>query len=90
MTSPLREENRPASPVDWEDFETKAADPDVKLLMLCNPHNPTGRIWTGDELRRMAAIIEKHRLWVVSDEIHCDLIRTGPAPYALGQGHAGL
>lgn len=76
VTSPLREENGRFS-VDWEDFETKAADPDVKLLMLCNPHNPTGRIWTEDELRHMAAIIEKHRLWVVSDEIHCDLIRAG-------------
>ena len=62
MTSPCGEENGRFS-VDWEDFETKAADPDVKLLMLCNPHNPTGRIWTEEELRRMAAIIEKHRLW---------------------------
>ena len=76
VTSPLREEGGRFS-VDWEDFETKAADPDVKLLMLCNPHNPTGRIWTEEELRHMAAIIEKHRLWVVSDEIHCDLIRCG-------------
>lgn len=76
VTSPLREEGGRFS-VDWEDFETKAADPDVKLLMLCNPHNPTGRIWTEDELRHMAAIIEKHQLWVVSDEIHCDLIRCG-------------
>ena len=76
VTSPLREENGRFS-VDWEDLEAKAADPDVKLLMLCNPHNPTGRIWTEDELRHMAAIIEKHRLWVVSDEIHCDLIRCG-------------
>ena len=76
VTSPLREEGGRFS-VDWEDLEAKAADPDVKLLMLCNPHNPTGRIWTEDELRHMAAIIEKHRLWVVSDEIHCDLIRCG-------------
>ena len=76
VTSPLREENGSFS-VDWEDLEAKAADPDVKLLMLCNPHNPTGRIWTEEELRHMAAIIEKHRLWVVSDEIHCDLIRCG-------------
>ena len=76
VTSPLREEGGRFS-VDWEDLEAKAADPDVKLLMLCNPHNPTGRIWTEEELRRMAAIIEKHRLWVVSDEIHCDLIRAG-------------
>ena len=50
VTSPLREENGRFS-VDWEDLETKAADPDVKLLMLCNPHNPTGRIWTEEELR---------------------------------------
>ena len=76
VTSPLREEGGRFS-VDWEDLEAKAADPDVKLLMLCNPHNPTGRIWTEEELRHMAAIIEKHRLWVVSDEIHCDLIRCG-------------
>ena len=84
MTSPLREENGRFS-VDWEDFETKAADPDVKLLMLCNPHNPTGRIWTEEELRHMAAIIEKHRLWVVSDEIHCDLIRAGLRHTPLGK-----
>ena len=84
VTSPLREENGRFS-VDWEDFETKAADPDVKLLMLCNPHNPTGRIWTEEELRHMAAIIEKHRLWVVSDEIHCDLIRTGLRHTPLGK-----
>lgn len=76
VTSPLREEGGRFS-IDWEDLEAKAADPDVKLLMLCNPHNPTGRIWTEEELRHMAAIIEKHRLWVVSDEIHCDLIRCG-------------
>ena len=49
VTSPLREEGGRFS-VDWEDLEAKAADPDVKLLMLCNPHNPTGRIWTEDEL----------------------------------------
>ena len=84
VTSPLREENGRFS-VDWEDLEAKAADPDVKLLMLCNPHNPTGRIWTEEELRRMAAIIEKHRLWVVSDEIHCDLIRTGLRHTPLGK-----
>ena len=84
VTSPLREEGGRFS-IDWEDLEAKAADPDVKLLMLCNPHNPTGRIWTEEELRHMAAIIEKHRLWVVSDEIHCDLIRTGLRHTPLGK-----
>ena len=47
--------------MDWEDLEAKAADPDVKLLMLCNPHNPTGRIWTEDELRRMEMCIRDSR-----------------------------
>ena len=47
------------------------------MLMLCNPHNPSGRIWTEEELRKIADIVRKNNLWVVSDEIHCDLIRTG-------------
>lgn len=63
--------------VDFDSFEEKAADPAVKVLMLCNPHNPTGRIWTEEELARMAGIAEKHSLWVISDEIHCDLVRCG-------------
>ena len=84
VTSPLREENGRFS-VDWEDLEAKAADPDVKLLMLCNPHNPTGRIWTEDELRRAGEIMRKYNLWVVSDEIHCDLIRTGLRHTPLGK-----
>jgi cystathionine beta-lyase len=63
--------------VDWDDFERKCADPKMKLVILCNPHNPTGRIWTEDELKRMGEIIAKNDLWVISDEIHCDLLRTG-------------
>ena len=55
VTSPLREEGGRFS-VDWEDLEAKAADPDVKLLMLCNPHNPAGRVWTPEELRRIGEI----------------------------------
>lgn len=84
VTSPLKKENGRFE-MDWADFEKKASDPAVKVLMLCNPHNPTGRIWTGDELRRMAEIIEKHQLWVVSDEIHCDLIRTGLRHIPMGK-----
>ncbi len=76
VKSPLKKVNG-SFEIDWEDFEKKASDPAVKVLMLCNPHNPTGRIWTADELRRTAEIVEKYQLWVVSDEIHCDLIRTG-------------
>ncbi len=84
VTSPLKKENGRFE-MDWADFEKKASDPAVKVLMLCNPHNPAGRIWTEDELRRMAEIIEKHQLWVVSDEIHCDLIRTGLRHIPMGK-----
>ena len=63
--------------IDFEDLEKKAAAPKVKMLLWCNPHNPTGRIWKEDELRRVAEIVEKNDLWLISDEIHCDLVRTG-------------
>ncbi|AUI66894.1 MULTISPECIES: MalY/PatB family protein [Glaesserella] len=63
--------------IDFEDLEKKAADPKTTLFILCNPHNPCGRIWTKTELEKLAAIIERHQLWVISDEIHCDLLRVG-------------
>lgn len=63
--------------IDFEDLERKAADPRVKLLLWCNPHNPTGRMWTEEETKRVGAIAEKYGLWLISDEIHCDLIRQG-------------
>ena len=63
--------------LDFEDLEKKCADPRVKMLVWCNPHNPTGRVWTEEELKRVAEIAEKYDLWVVSDEIHCDVIRRG-------------
>lgn len=71
--------------LDLEDFAAKAADPAVRLVIWCNPHNPTGRMWTEDELQKVAEIICKHNLWVVSDEIHCDLIRTGRKHIPLGK-----
>ena len=77
LTSPLHKKADGTFEVDYEDFERKCADPACKLVFWCNPHNPTGRMWTEEELHRVAAIIEKYNLWVVSDEIHCDLIRAG-------------
>ena len=56
--------------IDFEDFERKAADPAVKLFLLCNPHNPAGRVWTAEELRCMGEICRRHGVIVVSDEIH--------------------
>lgn len=71
--------------IDFEDLERKAADEKTTLLILCNPHNPTGRVWKEDELKKMAEIIEKHQLWVISDEIHCDLIRLNQKHIPLGK-----
>lgn len=61
--------------VDFDDFEEKAADENTRLFILCNPHNPTGRTWTPEELIKMAQICEKHHVLIVADEIHGDLIR---------------
>ena len=63
--------------VDWEDFEAKCADEKTTVFLLCNPHNPTGRVWTKEELSRMNDICMKHGVKVVSDEIHCELVMPG-------------
>ena len=58
--------------IDFEDFEQKIVQHQVKLFILCSPHNPVGRVWTLEELQRMGEICLKHDVFVVSDEIHCD------------------
>ena len=63
--------------VDWQDFEQKCADEKTTLFLLCSPHNPTGRVWTKDELEQMNDICMKHSVKVVSDEIHCELTMPG-------------
>ena len=63
--------------VDWQDFETKCADEKTTVFLLCNPHNPTGRVWTKEELERMNDICLRHHVKVVSDEIHCELVMPG-------------
>lgn len=84
VKSPLKKTNGRFE-IDFDDFDKKAADPKVKVLMLCNPHNPSGRIWTEDELRHVAETAEKNNLWIISDEIHCDLIRTGLSHIPMGK-----
>lgn len=84
VCSPLKKEHG-TFVIDFDDFEAKASDPDVKMLLLCNPHNPTGRMWTAAELSRIGNICEKNGLWIVSDEIHCDLIRTGAKHIPMGK-----
>lgn len=60
--------------IDFADFERKAADPQVKVFLLCNPHNPAGRVWSVAELRQMAEICLRHNVFVIADEIHCELV----------------
>ena len=63
--------------IDWLDFERKCADEKTTVFLLCNPHNPCGRVWTREEMERMNDICLKHGVKVVSDEIHCELIMPG-------------
>ena len=66
--------------VDYEAFETAITKHDVKLFIHCNPHNPVGHVWTENEMDRLFSICERHKVLIISDEIHQDLI-TGPTPF---------
>lgn len=59
--------------IDFDDLERKLAHERARLMLICNPHNPGGRVWTRDELTRMAELCRKYGVRVVSDEIHCEL-----------------
>ena len=63
--------------IDWVDFEAKCADEKTTVFLFCNPHNPSGRVWTREELERMNDICLKYGVKVVSDEIHCELVMPG-------------
>ena len=63
--------------IDWSDFEAQCADEKTTVFLLCNPHNPTGRVWTREELGRVNDICLRHGVKVVSDEIHCELTMPG-------------
>ena len=63
--------------VDWDDFERKCADEKCTVFLLCNPHNPAGRVWTREELQRMNDICQRHHVRIISDEIHCELTMPG-------------
>ena len=67
----------PAFTIDWEAFERACADPKVRIFLLCNPHNPAGRVWTREELQRMGEICFRHNVFVISDEIHCEFVAPG-------------
>jgi len=75
--------------IDWDDLEHKMADPDVRLFVLCNPHNPTGQVWTSNDLARIGRLAADHDVIVISDEIHCDITDPGVdyTPFAVAAPH---
>lgn len=62
---------------DFDDLELKAADPKTKVMILCNPHNPAGRVWTREELVHIGEICIRNGVTVIADEIHCELVMPG-------------
>ncbi|KFI46784.1 cystathione beta-lyase [Bifidobacterium bohemicum] len=64
--------------LDFDDLEAKLAEPLTTLMVFCNPHNPTGKVWTREELERVAQLCAKHHVVMLSDEIHGDLVLSGP------------
>lgn len=70
--------------IDFDDLEEKLSRPQTSLMILCNPHNPVGRIWTREELSRIGELCKKYGVTVISDEIHCDVTAPGESyvPFA--------
>lgn len=63
--------------IDWQDLEEKLAQPLTTLMIFCNPHNPTGKVWSRAEVQRIAELCQQHHVILLSDEIHGDLVRQG-------------
>ena len=78
LQSPLiRDEETGEYGINWGDLEEKLADPQTSLMILCNPHNPVGKIWDKETLARVGELCRKHGVTVISDEIHCDITDPG-------------
>ncbi len=76
VESPLQYENGNYS-VDYEDLEEKLSDPQLSLMIMCNPHNPNGYIYSREELAKIGGLCKKYGVYVISDEVHCDLLDPG-------------
>ena len=77
--------------IDWADLEQKLSRPTASLMILCNPHNPVGKLWSAEELKRIGDLCIKHHVTVISDEIHCDICspESSYVPFAsLGEKYA--
>ena len=76
LKSPLKIVNNNYQ-MDFEDMEQKMAASEVKVMILCNPHNPVGRVWRKEELEQVVQLANKHHVTIISDEIHSDIIYSG-------------
>lgn len=77
--------------IDFHSLEKVLSDPLTTLLILCNPHNPTGNVWTASELKKVGALCDKYGVTVISDEIHCDIVQGKKyTPFALATGGNGI
>lgn len=92
LEAPLAYDGRGHYSVDWNVLESKLADPQTTLMILCNPHNPTGMIWDRATLARLGELCWKHHVTVISDEIHCDLTDPGYGyvPFASAGEHCAM
>lgn len=92
VKNPLKYEGGRYS-IDFGDFERKIVENNVKLFILCSPHNPVGRVWTKAELEKLGQICVKHGVYIVSDEIHSDFVYSGHKHYmfaSLNSEFAGI
>lgn len=86
IENPLRlNEEKGQYDIDFEDFEKKLKDSRTKMFILCNPHNPVGRVWSEEDLRKIGELCLRHQVLVFSDEIHSDLILKGNQHIPLGR-----
>lgn len=74
---PLAEASGPRYEIDFDALERGCADSRAKILLLCNPHNPAGRIWSREDLEKVAEMARRRSLLLISDEIHCEIVRPG-------------
>jgi len=77
LNNPLRQNSSGEYEIDFEDLKEQARQPSAKMMILCSPHNPVGRVWNEDELREIIKICSANDIMLISDEIHCDLILNG-------------
>ncbi len=67
--------------IDFDDLKQKASEPNNKVMIFCSPHNPVGRVWTKEEIKKVIEICQKTNTYLIIDEIHCDLLRRGQVHY---------